>query len=78
MSDGSGCDAGGHGCGGGTLSDGAGYSGDGSANDAFISIPDRKCVTINGAPVQEASHEFVITSIEDRTSRWIKAATTVR
>ena len=78
MSDGSGCDAGGRGCGGGALSDGAGYSGDGGANGGLIPIPDRKCVTINGAPVQEASHEFVIASTEDYGSRWINAATTVR
>lgn len=78
MSDGSGCDAGGHGCGGSTLSGGDGYSGDGGATGAPMPVLDRKCVTINGAPVQEASHEFVITSTEDYASRWIKAAKTVR
>jgi len=78
MSDGSGCDAGGHGCGGSTLSDGAGCSGDGGASGGLMPIPDSKCVTINGAPVQEASHEFVITSTEDQASRWINVARTVR
>jgi len=58
MSDGHGCDAGGHHCGAGAShADGGGYA---LAGDGKTPIPNIKRVEINGAPVTEATHEFVI------------------
>lgn len=61
MSDGHGCDASGHHCGGGS----AGWSGGGDAgytvgSDGRTPIPNIKRLTINGAPVTETSHEYVM------------------
>ena len=61
MSDGHGCDAGGHNCGfevaGANPAGDAGYD---VAVDGRTPIPNIKSVTINGAPVVEAAYEFVI------------------
>lgn len=59
MSDGSGCDAGGHDCGlaSGTSGDGP-ISGTGISDKVDSSAPTG--LMINGAPVIETSHEFVV------------------
>ena len=59
MSDGDGGDAGGDVCGGigASMGGDAGYA---VGSDGRTPVPDIKRVTINGAPVSEASHEYVI------------------
>ena len=67
MSDGQGCDAGSHHCGIASASGGGDNSGFGT--DGRTPVPDIKRATINGAPIVESSHEYVIPSSEKRPSR---------
>lgn len=60
MSDGDGCDAGGDHCASIGASSGAGDAGYAVGTDDRTPVPNIKRVTINGAPVSEASHEYVI------------------
>jgi hypothetical protein len=62
LSDGHGCDAGGHHCGDSSsfASNGAQYTGYEVGGEAQAPFPGTKRVTINGAPVSEASHEYVV------------------
>lgn len=65
MSDGHGCDSG------GCLFDGTIYGDVGAAlaPDGRTPIPNIKQTTINGAPVSEASHEYLIRQNADRTGQ---------
>lgn len=69
MSDGHGCDAAGHHCGGVSASAGGGESGFSLAADGRTPIPNIKRPTINGAPVVESSHEYVIRPSEKPPGR---------
>ena len=62
MSDGHGCDAGGHPCGvdGAGPSIGTGDAGYAVGADGRTPVPNIKRLMINGAPVSETSHEFVV------------------
>lgn len=62
MSDGHGCDAAGHHCGGPNTASPHGHSDAGYelGADGRTPVPNLKRVTVNGAPVSEASHEYVI------------------
>ncbi|WP_066800884.1 hypothetical protein [Sphingomonas soli] len=62
MSDGHGCDVGGQHCGntGISASGAAGDAGYDAGADGRTPVPNIKRMTINGAPVSEASHEYVI------------------
>lgn len=62
MSEGHGCDSGQHHCGGANLGpvNGGGDGGCELGTDGRTPIPNLKRVTINGAPVIEASHEYVV------------------
>jgi hypothetical protein len=62
MSEGNGCNAGGHHCGGDSAfaSYGNGVTGCDLSADGRSPIPSIKRPMINGAPVSEASHEFVV------------------
>jgi hypothetical protein len=68
MSDGHGCDAGAHHCGnaGVGASSATGDSGYDVGTDGRTPVPNIKRIEINGAPVSEASHEFIIEKAEQR------------
>jgi hypothetical protein len=61
MSDGHGCEGGGADCGGLAYTVG-GDSGSYTGTHVRTPVPDIKRPTINGAPVIEASHEYVVVS----------------
>ena len=60
MSDGHGCDAGGHHCGGDSWAAGGGEFGYSLGPDGRTPVPNIKRLTINGAPVTETAHEYVV------------------
>lgn len=69
MSDGHGCDPGAHHCGHGIASAGSGDAGYMLGSDGQTPVPNHKHVTINGAPVTETSHEFVMPAPVARFAR---------
>lgn len=69
MSDGHGCDAGGHGCGEASANSGVGDGGFAIGTDGRTPVPNIKRLTLNGAPIIENSHEYVIDVPQKRLDR---------
>ena len=60
MSEGHGCDTGGQDCGGASANSDIGDGGSAIGTDGRTPVPKIKRLTLNGAPIIESSHEYVI------------------
>lgn len=71
VSEGHGCDTGGHHCGdsGSLASNGTQYTGYEVGGEAQAPFPNIKRITINGAPVSETSHEYVVGKADSPSGR---------